>query len=128
PDKLTTDEFRIIQGHVDLGARILEPVDFPWPVIPVVLTHHERWDGLGYPRGLRGEEIPIGGRIVALADVFDALTSDRPYRKAMEREAALEMVRAGAGTQFDPGVVEAFAAVLPAVEARIRALEGAVAG
>jgi putative nucleotidyltransferase with HDIG domain len=123
PDKLTPDEFNIIRSHVDMGARILEPVDFPWPVIPIVLTHHERWDGLGYPRGLRGEEIPIGGRIVALADVYDALTSDRPYRKAMDREGALEMVRAGAGTQFDPAVVEAFAAVLPGVEARIRALE-----
>ncbi len=125
PDKLTPVEYAVIQGHVALGARILEPVEFPWPVIPIVLTHHERWDGLGYPRGLRGEEIPLGGRIVALADVFDALTSERPYRRAMSRDQALNLVREGAGTQFDPRVVAAFERILPEIEARIRALEAA---
>jgi putative nucleotidyltransferase with HDIG domain len=123
PDKLTREEFAIIQGHVELGARILEPVDFPWPVIPIVLTHHERWDGLGYPRGLAGADIPMGGRIVALADVYDALTSDRPYRKAMSRDSALELIRSGSGSQFDARVVSAFEQVLPAVEDRIRRLE-----
>lgn len=125
PDKLTPEEFGVIQGHVDLGARILEPVEFPWPVIPIVLTHHERWDGLGYPRGLRAEEIPIGGRIVALADVFDALTSERPYRKAMSRDAALDLIGRGAGSQFDPDVVAVFLRILPGLEDQIRALEAA---
>jgi putative nucleotidyltransferase with HDIG domain len=124
PDKLTAEEFRVIQGHVDLGARILEPVEFPWPVIPIVLTHHERWDGLGYPRRLSGEAIPLGGRIVAVVDAFDALTSERPYRQALSRDAALELIRNEAGSQFDPQVVQTFEQVLPMVEARIRELEG----
>jgi diguanylate cyclase (GGDEF)-like protein len=102
---------------------ILEPVRFPWPVIPTVMSHHERWDGNGYPNGLKAEEIPIGGRIVSLADVFDALTSERPYRSAMTREKAIEFLEAGSGTQFDPRVVETFIEALPAIEERIRQLE-----
>jgi diguanylate cyclase (GGDEF)-like protein/putative nucleotidyltransferase with HDIG domain len=123
PGKLTSDEFEIIKSHVTVGALILEPVRFPWPVVPIVLSHHERWDGNGYPNGLSGEAIPIGGRIVALADVFDALTSTRPYRTAMPREKAIEFIRGGSGTQFDPRVVEAFIAILPEVETRIRRAE-----
>lgn len=123
PGKLSPEEFAVIQEHVQIGARILEPVHFPWPVIPIVLTHHERWDGLGYPRGLKGAEIPIGGRILSLADVYDALTSDRPYRKAMAHEAALEMLAGNAGSQFDPGVVAAFERAYAVAEARIRGLE-----
>jgi diguanylate cyclase (GGDEF)-like protein len=92
-------------------------------VIPIVMTHHERWDGNGYPKGLKGEEIPIGGRIVSLADVFDALTSTRPYRTAMPREKAIEFLQANSGTQFDPRVVETFVQALPEIEARIRELE-----
>jgi diguanylate cyclase (GGDEF)-like protein/putative nucleotidyltransferase with HDIG domain len=123
PGKLTSDEFEIIKSHVTIGTMILEPVRFPWPVVPIVLSHHERWDGNGYPNGLVGEEIPIGGRIVALADVFDALTSTRPYRTAMPREKAIEFIRGGSGTQFDPRVVEAFIELLPDVEERIRQIE-----
>jgi diguanylate cyclase (GGDEF)-like protein len=104
---------------------ILEPVRFPWPVIPIVLSHHERWDGNGYPNGLAGEQIPLGGRIVAIADVFDALTSTRPYRTAMEREKALSYIQAQSGSQFDPRVVEALVAVLPEVERRIQQMEEA---
>jgi diguanylate cyclase (GGDEF)-like protein/putative nucleotidyltransferase with HDIG domain len=123
PGKLTPEEFEIIKTHVTVGAMILEPVRFPWPVIPIVMAHHERWDGNGYPKGLKGEEIPIGGRIVSLADVFDALTSTRPYRSAMTREKAIEFLEAGSGTQFDPRVVETFVASLPEIEARIEQLE-----
>jgi diguanylate cyclase (GGDEF)-like protein/putative nucleotidyltransferase with HDIG domain len=123
PGKLTPEEFEIIKTHVTVGAMILEPVRFPWPVIPIVMSHHERWDGNGYPKGLKGEEIPIGGRIVSLADVFDALTSTRPYRSAMTREKAIEFLQAGSGTQFDPRVAGTFIAALPEIEARIEQLE-----
>jgi diguanylate cyclase (GGDEF)-like protein/putative nucleotidyltransferase with HDIG domain len=123
PGKLTPEEFEVIKTHVTVGAMILEPVRFPWPVVPIVMSHHERWDGNGYPKGLQGEEIPIGGRIVSLADVFDALTSTRPYRSAMTREKAIEFLQAGSGTQFDPHVVDTFVASLPEIEARIEQLE-----
>lgn len=123
PDRLTAEEFEIVKTHVTLGAMILEPVRFPWPVVPIVLAHHERWDGTGYPKGLAGEEIPIGGRIVAIADVFDALTSARPYRTAMTKEEAIAFIRSQSGRQFDPKVVEALVAVLPAVEERLRQME-----
>lgn len=74
----------------------------------IIYTHHERWDGTGYPRGLRGEDIPRSGRVVALVDVYDALVSDRPYRKAMRHEKAVELISQGRGTHFDPDVVDAF--------------------
>jgi putative nucleotidyltransferase with HDIG domain len=123
PGKLTPEEFEVIKTHVDIGARILEQVQFPWPVVPVVRTHHERWDGLGYPAGLQAEEIPVGGRIISLVDVYDALTSDRPYRRAIPPEQAIEILRAGSGKQFDPVVVETFVALLPEVESTIAAME-----
>jgi len=123
PGKLTPEEFEIIKTHVAIGAAILEPIAFRSPVVPIVLGHHERWDGLGYPQGLKGEEIPIGARVLALVDVFDALTSDRPYRRAMQREEAIEYVRQAAGTQFDPRVVQTFIEILPEVEERIREQE-----
>jgi diguanylate cyclase (GGDEF)-like protein/putative nucleotidyltransferase with HDIG domain len=108
PGKLTAEEFTRMKAHVVIGAKILEPVEFPYPVVAAVRAHHERWDGLGYPDGLHGEEIPISGRIIAVADLFDALTSDRPYRRAMETEEALQVVRSSAGTQLDPHLVELF--------------------
>jgi len=126
PDKLTGEEFDLIKQHVEIGAAILEPVPFPWPVVPIVRSHHERWDGNGYPQGLAGEEIPLGGRIVSLADVFDALTAARAYRGAMSREQAIALIRAQAGTQFDPRVVEALVEALPEVEERIRQIEAEV--
>lgn len=112
PGKLTPEEYEIIKSHVEIGALILEEIDFPWPVVPAVRSHHERWDGLGYPDGLKGEAIPIGGRIISLVDVFDALTSDRPYRRAMTVEQAIEVLRANRGTQFDPTLVDAFIEIL----------------
>lgn len=122
PGKLTYEEFEIIKTHVDIGAAILDRIKFPWPVADVVRTHHERWDGLGYPRGLRGDDIPIGGRIISLVDVYDALTSDRPYRKAIPQEQAIAILRAGAGSQFDPHVVETFVALLPEIDEAIAKL------
>jgi putative nucleotidyltransferase with HDIG domain len=125
PGKLTEEEWKRMQTHVTTGAMMLEPVAFPWPVIPIVLTHHEHWDGNGYPKGLKGEEIPLGGRIVALADVFDAIISDRPYHRAMPREEALARVRAASGGQFDPRVVEAFFAIYDTVRDQIEAINAA---
>lgn len=119
PGALTPEEYRRVQEHVEIGAAILRPVRFPWPVVETVLGHHERWDGKGYPRGLAGENIHIGARILAVADVFDALTSDRPYRKAMALEDALDAMRRMAGAQFDPAVVDALIAVLPACRTRL---------
>jgi diguanylate cyclase (GGDEF)-like protein/putative nucleotidyltransferase with HDIG domain len=122
PGKLTQEEFKRMQAHVTTGAMILKPVDFPWPVIPIVETHHERWDGNGYPQGLKGEEIPLGGRIVHLADFFDAVTSDRPYHRALLPEEAMAMVRAGRGLQFDPTVVDAFLHIYESVQEEIDAV------
>jgi putative nucleotidyltransferase with HDIG domain/diguanylate cyclase (GGDEF)-like protein len=123
PGKLTAEEFEIIKSHVEIGAAILEQVQFPWPVVDVVMTHHERWDGLGYPQALKGDAIHIGGRIISLVDVFDALTSDRPYRKAVSKDQAIQVLRANSGTQFDPKVVETFIRLLPEMEVAIQALQ-----
>ncbi|MGD9904314.1 MAG: HD-GYP domain-containing protein, partial [Vicinamibacterales bacterium] len=89
PGKLTPAEFEAMKLHVDVGADILSSIDFPYPVVPIVRAHHENWDGTGYPRGLRGEDIPIGARILSVVDCYDALTSDRPYRPAMTTAQAL---------------------------------------
>jgi HD-GYP domain-containing protein (c-di-GMP phosphodiesterase class II) len=91
-----------------IGAQILEPFRFLAEAVDVVRHHHERFDGNGYPFGLAGTEIPLAARIFSVADSFDAMTSDRPYRSALPMEAAIEEIRAGAGTQFDPQVTEAF--------------------
>jgi len=123
PGKLSPDEFRRIQSHVTIGTEILSPIPFPFPVLDVVRSHHERWDGLGYPEGLRGEEIPVGGRIISIVDVYDALTSDRPYRRAMSPEEAMRILREGAGKQFDPNLVETFETVLPEARVAITKME-----
>jgi diguanylate cyclase (GGDEF)-like protein len=112
PGRLTAEEFEIVKRHPATGERILAPVPFLTGVGRIVRHDHERWDGTGYPDGLRGEEIPIGSRIVFVVDAFDAMTSDRPYRAALSRDEARARLRAGAGTQFDPGVVAAFERVL----------------
>jgi diguanylate cyclase (GGDEF)-like protein/putative nucleotidyltransferase with HDIG domain len=108
PASLTPDEVRRVQEHPVLGYEILKPLPFPWDVLPVVRSHHERYDGKGYPDGLAGEEIPQVARVLAVADVYDAVTSERPYRKAWSHEKAVAYIRDAAGTQFDPQVVEAF--------------------
>ena len=108
PDKLTPDEFVIVKQHCYSGGQICKRVPFLMDVYPIVYHHHERWDGLGYPDGLRGERIPQGARIVAVADAYDSMTSDRPYRKAMSHQAAAEILTDGAGRQWDPTVVRIF--------------------
>jgi len=108
PGPLTEDEWAIMRTHPLLGAQILSPVKFLIPALPIVEAHHEKWDGSGYPRGLRKEEIPLGARIFALVDAFDAMTSDRPYRRALSFEQALEQISACSGTHFDPEVVRSF--------------------
>ena len=112
PSALTTEEFEIVKEHTVVGEQILAPVPFLDAVREIVRHDHERWDGGGYPDGLRGEEIPLGSRIVFVVDAFHAMTSDRPYRSAMEEDDAVAQLREAAGTQFDPAVVEAFVKVL----------------
>jgi diguanylate cyclase (GGDEF)-like protein/putative nucleotidyltransferase with HDIG domain len=106
PGRLTADEFEKIKVHPAVGAEILSCVGFPYPVVPVVRSHHEKWDGSGYPDGLKGEEIPIGARILSVVDCMDALASDRQYRRAAPLDQAVQEVKMGAGTSFDPKVVE----------------------
>lgn len=106
PGKLTAEEFEKMKVHPAVGAEILEAVEFPYPVVPIVRGHHERWDGSGYPDGLRGEAIPIGARILAVVDSLDALASDRQYRAALPLEEAIGVIAQGSGKIFDPRVVE----------------------
>ena len=110
PGKLDNDEWKIVEQHTTIGGRILSGSESE--VLQagevIALSHHERWNGSGYPKGLVGKEIPLYGRICAVADVFDALTSERPYRKAFSNEEAYEVLRKGCSTQFDPKVVDAF--------------------
>ena len=105
PGKLTPEEFEKMKIHPVVGAEILEQVHFPYPVVPIVRAHHEKWDGSGYPFGLIGEEIPIGARILSAVDCLDALASDRQYRKALPLHEAMALVVAEAGKSFDPKVV-----------------------
>ncbi len=111
PGKLTALEFETMKSHVDVGADILSSIDFPYPVVPIVRAHHENWNGTGYPGGLRGEEIPIGARILSVVDCFDALTSDRPYRPAMTEAEALAVLVESRGSKYDPRVVDTFVRV-----------------
>jgi putative nucleotidyltransferase with HDIG domain len=108
PGKLTAAEFETMKLHVAVGADILSAIDFPFPVVPIVRAHHERWDGKGYPNGLKGTDIPIGARILSVVDCYDALTSDRPYRPAMTDADALAILRDGRGTMYDPAIVDLF--------------------
>jgi HD-GYP domain-containing protein (c-di-GMP phosphodiesterase class II) len=108
PGQLTEDERHLIQKHPVYAYEMLSPIDFLVPALDIPYCHHERWDGTGYPRGLKGEEIPFAARIFPVIDVWDALTSDRPYRKAMPHDEVRRIVRADSGKHFDPKVVEAF--------------------
>ena len=108
PGKLTAAEFEQMKLHVDVGADILSLVDFPYPVVPIVRCHHESWDGSGYPRGVSGAEIPIGARILSVVDCFDALTSDRPYRRRMTDDEAIAILVERSGKMYDPHVVDTF--------------------
>jgi diguanylate cyclase (GGDEF)-like protein/putative nucleotidyltransferase with HDIG domain len=108
PGKLTAAEFEKMKIHTVVGAQILERVNFPYPVVPIVRHHHERWDGRGYPDGLKGDHIPLTARILTVVDCFDAVREDRQYRKGMGREEACQFLTDNASTQFDPNLVEAF--------------------
>ncbi len=108
PGRLSGEERRAIQEHPRIGAEILRKIRFPQDLVRTVLHHHERWDGRGYPDGLAGERIPLESRIVALADAYDAMTAQRPYRRGMPHEVALGEILDHEGEQFDPRVVEAF--------------------
>ncbi|HET6384964.1 MAG TPA: HD domain-containing phosphohydrolase [Armatimonadota bacterium] len=123
PGKLTPEEFERMKAHVAVGVRILEAVNFPFPVTDAVVAHHEQWDGNGYPAGLKGEEIPLVGRIVAVADGFDALTSDRHYRKKLSTEEALELMVSLSGQRYDPRVVASLSRSLPGVKSVIDELD-----
>jgi cyclic di-GMP phosphodiesterase len=116
PSGLLREEWDLLRQHPKTGAKMLEGVDHLRPAIPYVLYHHERWDGHGYPNGLAGVVIPREGRLLALADTFDAMTSDRPYRHALNQEEALGEIRKGVGTQFDPAMAEVFIRVREEVQ------------
>ncbi|MCX5702194.1 MAG: diguanylate cyclase [Candidatus Omnitrophica bacterium] len=110
--KLTKEELKEVRRHPRIGVEIIRPIHFLHSIVPLMLYHHERWDGKGYPYGLKGEEIPIGARIIAIADVFQALISDRPYHKAYSEDEAVSIIKDGSGTQFDPHVVITFLKIL----------------
>jgi putative nucleotidyltransferase with HDIG domain len=113
PGPLTALEMDAIRIHPHVGAELTCRVPFPYPVATLILAHHERWDGSGYPHGIPGDRIPLGARVIAASDCFDALTSDRPYQSAMSVEAALDVLEDERGKTLDPLVVEAFIDLLP---------------
>jgi len=106
--KLTRKEFKIIKKHPIKGVQIIKHLDILKPIIPIILYHHERYDGKGYPSGLKGDKIPLGARIMALADAFEAMVYGRPYREKIDVKSAIEEIKKKSGTQFDPKVVDAF--------------------
>lgn len=108
PGKLIDEEWEKIKRHPEIGYRILSSVNDMAEMSEYVLAHHERWDGKGYPKGLKGEEIPLKSRIIAIADAFDAMTSERAYRSALSKEIAVEELIKNAGIQFDPELVKIF--------------------
>jgi len=117
PGPLTPAEFEKMKDHAAVGANILKSIDFPYPVAPIVRHHHENWDGRGYPDGLKGQEIPLGARILSVVDCYDALTSDRPYRPRMTRQQAEQILLDRRGVMYDPWVVDGFVRILDRLEA-----------
>lgn len=111
PGPLTAAEWEVMRRHTTYAYELLSPIEYLRPALDIPYCHHEKWDGTGYPRGLRGEEIPLAARIFALVDVWDALTSDRPYRKAWTREQACQYIREQAGKHFDPRLVDLFLSI-----------------
>jgi putative two-component system response regulator len=108
PDKLTDEEWLVMQKHPQYAYDMIQPIEYLRPALDIPYCHHEKWDGSGYPRGLKGEEIPLSARIFAIVDVWDAVTSDRPYRLAWDKQKALDYIREQTGKHFDPNVVELF--------------------
>jgi diguanylate cyclase (GGDEF)-like protein/putative nucleotidyltransferase with HDIG domain len=126
PGPLTPEEFQKIRAHPKVGADIISAVPFPYPVSPLILSHHERWDGKGYPTGLKGEDIPLGARILSVVDYFDALMAERPYHKAMGFDAAVGLLQQEAGKGLDPRVVDKFIELLPTLQRDAAMLEQAM--
>lgn len=122
PGQLTQEEFEKVRVHPHVGAAIIAAVPFPYPVAPLILSHHERWDGRGYPAGLRERDIPLGARVLSIVDYFDALTSERPYHHAMSIDGAVAMLEQESGKALDPLAVRTFVRILPELRARIRRL------
>ena len=120
PGPLTADEWTVMRRHPEIGKRLIENIPFLRGAVPIVYCHHERWDGSGYPRGLKGDAIPLGARIFAVVDAFDAMTFDRPYSKAIPFDAARSEIKRCSGTQFDPSVVDAFLRVPESLLEEIR--------
>jgi putative two-component system response regulator len=112
PGPLTDDEIAQMRRHPEIGAGIISQMRFAKDVAPIISGHHEYWDGSGYPHGLRGEEIPLGARIITIVDAYDAMTTDRPYRAALGMEETVRRLRAGRGTQFDPEMLDIFLELL----------------
>jgi len=110
--ELSKDEYDTIKSHCENGAKILDSIDFPWKIKPIIIHHHERFDGKGYPSGLKGREIPVGARILAVVDAFAAITANRSYRRSMTREEAIRELHKNVGIQFDPEIVEIFTTVV----------------
>lgn len=115
PGPLTPEEWRKVRSHPQIGAEIIAAIPFPFPVAPLVLSHHERWDGMGYPSGLKQEQIPLGARILAVADYYDSLVSERSYRPALDGDGAVDVLIHESGKALDPHVVEVFLRLLPAM-------------
>jgi putative two-component system response regulator len=108
PGPLNEDEWRVMRQHPVLAYELLIPISYLRPAVDIPYCHHERWDGKGYPRGLRGEEIPLSARVFAVVDVWDALLSDRPYRKAWSASSARQYISSLSGAHFDPVIIDAF--------------------
>ena len=113
PGPLTADEFDQVKDHVTIGADMLRAVAVPPALTLIVRHHHENWDGSGYPDGLAGEQIPVGARVLSIVDCYDALTSDRPYRRALSHGSAIAMINERSGSMYDPVMVEAFLGIVP---------------
>jgi putative two-component system response regulator len=110
--EISKEEYNSVKSHCENGAKILESIDFPWKIKPIIVHHHERYDGKGYPGGLKGREIPLGARILSVVDAYAAMTANRPHRKSLQKEEAIAELHRNVGTQFDPEVVEIFTRVV----------------
>ena len=122
-DELSNEEWEVMRRHPQVGCKIVSQVELLASAGDIILAHHERFDGSGYPRGLAGEEIPLGARIFSVADAYDAMTSNRPYREAKPVRDAIDEIRSCSGTQFDPRVVDAFLKVSANTDGNKRRVE-----